>query len=182
MNNELGKFVGKTELQPTGYFAEREFTCWRERECNDVYPCRVSSQRSNGVSLKLDDVSIRFSKGAAKEIAHCLKDAFLVNLGNQVDVLFTSRKRKSKFERKFRKDVSGRWNFTADGRFKCYQMEDEVDFRKFSKVPVDTTEELGVYTVEDGGVELVFEFMCYSFGMHDAFWLAESLLEATRFE
>ena len=79
MNNELAKFVGKTELKPTVYFSEREFTCWREREFNDVYPCRVSSQEGSGVILKLDDVSIKFSKGVVQEISHCLKDAILVN-------------------------------------------------------------------------------------------------------
>jgi hypothetical protein len=178
----LGKIVGKTEVQPTVYFAEREFTCWRERECNDVYPCQVSSQGGNGVSLKLDDVSIKFSKGVAQEISHCLKDAFLVNLGNEVNALFTSGKRQCKLERKFRKDVSGRWSYMADGRFKCQQMGSEIYFRKFAKVPVKSMGELGVYTVEDGGVELVLESMCYSFGMQDALWLAESLMEAIRFE
>lgn len=169
-------------MQPAVFFAEREFTCWRERECNDLYPCQVSSQGSNGVRLKLDDVSIRFSKGVAQEIAHCLKDAFLVNLGNQVNVLFTSKKRKSKLERKFHKDVSGRWNYMADGRFKSQQTENEIYFSKLVKIPGDTMEELGIYTVEDGGVELVFDFMCYSFSMQDAFWLAESLMDANRYE
>jgi hypothetical protein len=130
--------------------------------------------------LKLDDVSIRFSKGVAQEIADCLKDAFLVNLGNQVNVLFTSKKRKSKLERKFHKDVSGRWNYTADGRFKFQQTENEVYFSKLAKIPGDTMEELGVYTVEDGGVELVFDFMCYSFSMQDAFWLADNLMKANQ--
>ncbi|VVQ23568.1 hypothetical protein PS928_05563 [Pseudomonas fluorescens] len=174
--------MSKVEKQSFVFFAEREFTCWRERECNDVYPCQISSQGSNGVTLKLDDTTIRFAKGVAQEISHCLKDAFLVNLGNEVNVLFTSRKRKSKLERKFRKDVSGRWNYMADGRFKCQQKENEIYFMKFSKAPVETMEELGVYTVEEGGIELVLESMCYSFGMQDAFWLAESLLAATHFE
>jgi hypothetical protein len=176
------KIVVKAEVQPTVYFAERDFTCWRERECNDVYPCRVSSQGGNGVRLKLDDVSIRFSKGVAQEISHCLKDAFLVNLGNEVNALFFSGERKSKLERKFLKDVSGRWDYTADGRFKCQQMGNEIYFTKFAKIPVKSMGKLGINTVEDGGVELVLESMCYSFGMQDAFWLAEILLEAIRFE
>ena len=37
---------------------------------------------------------------------------------------------------------------------------------------------MGVYTVDEGGVELVFDFMCYSFSMLDAVWLANSLMEA----
>jgi hypothetical protein len=134
------------------------------------------------VSLKLDEVCIRFSKGVVQEISHCLKDAFLVNIGNKVSVLFTSRKRKCKLDRKFRKDVSGNWVYTADERFKCQQIEGEIYFEKFAKAPLKNMEELGVYTVGDSGVELVFEFMCYSLGMQDAFWLAENLLEATRFE
>ena len=170
--------MSKTETQPAEFFAEREFICWRGREHDELYSCQVSSLGSNGVSLKLDDVSIRFSKGVAQEIAHCLKDAFLVNLGNQVNVLFTSKKRKSKLERKFRKDVSGRWNYKADGRFKCLQTESGIYFSKLAKVPGGTMEELGVYTVEDGGVELVFDFMRYSFSMQDAVWLADALMAA----
>ena len=174
--------MSKTETQPAEFFAEREFICWRGREHDELYSCQVSSLGSNGVSLKLDDVSIRFSKGVTREIAHCLKDAFLVNLGNQVNVLFTSRKRKSKLERKFRKDVSGLWNYTADGRFKCQQTENEIYFSKLTNVPGATMVELGVYTVEDGGVELVFDFMRYSFSMQDAVWLVDALMEAIKYE
>jgi hypothetical protein len=47
-------------------------------------------------------------------------------------------------------------------------MGEELYFTKFAKVPVKSMEELGVYTVEDGGVELVLKSMCYSFGMQDA--------------
>ena len=74
--------------------------------------------------------------------------------------------------------MSGRWNYKADGRFKCLQTENGIYFSKLAKVPGDTMEELGVYTVEDGGVELVFDFMRYSFSMQDAVWLADALMEA----
>lgn len=37
---------------------------------------------------------------------------------------------------------------------------------------------VAVYTIEDGGVELVFDFMGYSFSMLDAVWLANALMEA----
>ncbi|QFG30061.1 hypothetical protein F6476_13065 [Pseudomonas umsongensis] len=172
--------MSKVEMQTAVFFTEHEFTCWRERECNDVYPCQVSSQGSNGVTLRLDDTTIRFAKGVAQEVARCLKDAFLVNFGNTVNVLFTSGKRESKLERVFRKDVAGRWHYKANGRFKCRQTESEIYFSKITKVPGDPMEEIGIYTVEDGGVELVFGYIGYSFSMLDASWLAENLMKANQ--
>lgn len=103
-----------------------------------------------------------------------------MNFGNTVNVLFTSGKRKSKLERVFRKDVAGRWNYKANGRFKCRQTESEIYFSRITTVPGDPMEELGIYTVEDGGVELVFGYMCYSFRMLDASWLAENLIKANQ--
>lgn len=167
-------------MQPAVFFTEREFTCKRELECNEVYVCQVSSQGGSGVTLRFGDTTIRFAKGVAQEVASCLKDAFLVNFGNSVNVLFTSGKRKSKLEIVFRKDTSGRWSYKADGRFKCLQTENEIYFSKVTTVPGNPMEKLGIYTVEGGGVELVFDFMCCSFSMLDASWLAESLMKANQ--
>lgn len=167
-------------MQSAVFFAEREFTCKRELGCSDVYTCQVSSQGGSGVTLKFGDTTIRLAKGVAQEVARCLKDAFLVNFGNTVDVLFTSGKRKSKMEREFRKDVAGRWNYEANGRFKYRQTESEIFFSKMTKVPGDPMEELRIYTVEGGGVELVFGYVCYSFSMLDASWLAENLMKANQ--
>jgi hypothetical protein len=175
-----GFVVNDIEVQPIVFFAEREFTCWREREYNDQYACQVSGRGNNGVSVNLDNSSIGFSKGVALEIAYCLKDAFLVNLGNQVGALFTSPKRNCTLERKFRKTVSGRWIYTADGQFRFKETAGELHFSKMSKAVSDATGKLGVYTVDDEGVELVFDFMCFSFSVSDALWLADNLLEAVR--
>ncbi|TKJ78792.1 hypothetical protein PspCFBP13509_16135 [Pseudomonas sp. CFBP13509] len=40
------------------------------------------------------------------------------------------------------------------------------------------TTSIVVCTIEGGGYELVFPFMCYSFTEDDAFWLSEVLLSA----
>jgi hypothetical protein len=37
-----------------------------------------------------------------------------------------------------------------------------------------------VCTIQDGGYELVFPFMCYSFTQDDATWLSEGLLNASQ--
>jgi hypothetical protein len=80
-------------------------------------------------------------------------------------------------ERKYRKGVFG-WSYTADGQFRCHESENEVYFFELPTGVYDTTEQVSVYTVDEGGVELVFEFMNYSFSMLDAVWLANSLMEA----
>lgn len=121
-------------MQSAMFFPEREFTRRRELECNCVYPCQVSSQAGNDVILKLNDTTVRFEKGIAQRVSRCLKDAFLVNFGNTVNVLFTSGKRKSKLERVFKKDAIGRWNYKANGRLKCRLTDNEIYSIKITAV------------------------------------------------
>jgi hypothetical protein len=42
------------------------------------------------------------------------------------------------------------------------------------------TTSIVVCTIQDGGYELVFPFMCYSFTQDDATWLSEGLLNASQ--
>ena len=171
----MGKHDGQSEV----FLATRDLTCWREREYNDKYPCQVSSCLGvNSVDINLDIVSIRFANAVAVEIARCLYDAVLITVGNLAGFVPTPAARDSTFERKYHKRVSGDWSYTADGKFICHGSESTVYFVELPTDTNDTTEQVGVYTVEDGGAELVFEFMCYSFSMLDAVWLANSLIEA----
>jgi len=171
-------FVGKNDGQSGIFLAARDFTCWRDREFNDQYPCHVSRRGEDGVNLNLDIVLIVFASAIAEDIARCLYDAVLITVGNLAGFVPTPASRDSILERKYRKKVSGKWSCTADGKFSCHGSESEVYFVEVSTDANDTTENVGVYTVDDGGVELVFEFMCYSFSMLDAVWLANSLMEA----
>lgn len=171
--------MSKHDGQPEVFLATRDLTCWREREYNDQYPCQVSScQGGNSVNINLDIVSIRLANAAAEEVARCLYDAVLIIVGNLAGFVPTPAARDCVLERKYRRRVSGKWSYAADGQFSCHGSESEV---YFIELPIDanySTEQVGVYTVDESGVELVFEFMCYSFSMLDAVWLANSLMEA----
>ena len=171
----MSKHDGQSEV----FLATRNLTCWREREYSDQYPCQVSScQGVNSIDINLDIVSIRLANAVAEEIARCLYDAVLITVGNLAGFVPTPAARDCVFERKYRKRVSGKWSYAADGQFSCHGSESEVYFVELPIDANDSTEQVGVYTVDESGVELVFEFMCYSFSMLDAVWLANSLMEA----
>ena len=171
----MGKHDGQSEV----FLATRDLTCWRDREYNEKYPCQVSScQGVNSVDINLDIVSIRFASPVAEEVARCLYDAVLITVGNLAGFVPTPAARDSMLERKYYKRVSGDWSYTADGKFSCHGSESTVYFVELPTDTNDATEQVGVYTVDEGGVELVFDFMCYSFSMLDAVWLANSLMEA----
>lgn len=177
-NKILAVSVGKDEGQSGVFLATRDFTCWRDREFNDKYSCRVSGLGDSGVKLNLDIVSIRFANAVAEDIARCIYDAVLVTVGTKAGFLPTPAKRTSKLERKFRNIAPGCWSYTADGSFNCRETEGEFAFYELLSTVDDMTGGVGVYTIDDGGIELVFDFMSYSFNMADAVWLANSLMEA----
>jgi len=170
--------VSKHDRQSEVFLATRDLTCWREREYNDQYSCRVASYHGvNSVDINLDTVSIRLANAVAEEIARCLYDAVLIIVGNLAGFVRTPAARDTLLERKYRKRVSGKWSYSADGRFLCHKSESNVYALELSTDANDTTEQVGVYNV-DGGVELVFEFTYFSFSMLDAVWLVNSLMEA----
>ena len=171
------KFVGKNEVRPATFLAEREFVCWHGREHDELYSCKVSRQGDHYVSLNLDIMPYRFASTVAQDIARCLYDAVLVTIGNLAGFVPTPTARDSKLERTFRKRVSGEWSYSADGVFDGHETEDQV-YVELAVDESDKTEKVGVYTIEGGGVELVFDFIGYSFSMHDAVWLANALMEA----
>ncbi|WP_223527293.1 hypothetical protein [Pseudomonas sp. BF-B-26] len=165
-------------MQSVAYFAKRELTCWRDREYNDQYDCLVSTQGDYGVSIKLDVASIRFSDYVAQEIARCIYDAVLVTVGNRAKFVPTPAPRDCVLQRKYRKGISD-WHYTADGEFSCREADEETHFSEL-QADSDTTEgSVGVHTIDGGGIELVFDFMSYSFSMLDAVWLVNTLMEAT---
>jgi hypothetical protein len=174
----MENFVSKIEMQPAAFFAERELICWRGRDFDELYPCQVSRQVDQYVSLKLDIMPFRFADAVAEDIARCLYDAVLITVGNQAGFVPTPADRDSILKRSYRKRISEEWSYCADGRFNCHETEDGSYVVELAVDESEKTERVGVYTVEDGGVELVFEFMCYSFSMLDAVWLANAMMEA----
>jgi hypothetical protein len=170
------KLVSKTEMKQTVFFAERKFVCWRGRE--EMYSCQVAREEDDYVSLNLDIMSFRFADAIAEGIAHCLYDAVLIIVGNLAGFVPTPAGRDSILERRYRKRISGEWSYYADGKFNCHETEDEAYVVELATEENEKTEKVSVYTIEEGGVELVFDFMGYSFSMRDAVWLANALMEA----
>jgi len=173
----MAVFVEDDKKQSGRFFVARNFTCWRDREYNDQYPCQVFRQSENTVNLNLDIVSVVFASAVAEEIARCLYDAVLITVGNLAGFAPTPAARNSLLQRKYRKGFFG-WTYNADGNFNCHGSDSDVYFVELTTDANDKTKNVGVYTVDEGGVEIVFEFMCYSFSMLDAVWLANSLMEA----
>jgi len=171
-------FMNEDRAQPAVFFAEREFICWRGREYYELYSCQISRQGNRYVDLKLDIMTIRFVDAIAVEIARCLYDTVLITVGNLAGFVPTPADRECMLERTYRKRVPGEWSYCATGRFNCHETEDEIYVVELAMDESDKTERVRVYTVEDGGVELVFDFMCYSFSMHDAVWLSNALMVA----
>jgi hypothetical protein len=171
-------FMSEDRAQPAAFFAEREFICWRGREYDELYSCQVSRQGDHYVSVNLDIMPFRFVDAVAEDIARCLYDAVLITVGNLAGFVPTPADRECMLERTYCKRVSGEWSYCATGRFNCHETEDKIYVVELAMDESDKTERVRVYTVEDGGVELVFDFMCYSFSMHDAVWLSNSLMEA----
>lgn len=171
-------FMNEDRAHPAAFFAEREFICWRGRDDDEMYSCQVSRQGDHYVDLKLDIMPIRFVDAVAVEIARCLYDAVLITVGNLAGFVPTPADRECMLERTYRKIVSEEWRYCAIGWFNCHETENEVYVAELAMDESDKTERVRVYTVEDGGVELVFDFMSYSFSMHDAVWLSNALMEA----
>jgi hypothetical protein len=170
--------MSKAEVKPAPFFAERKLTCWRDREYDDRYRCRVSRGGDNRINLELDIIETSFANAVAEELARCLYDAVFILVGNLAGYVLTPTARDSIFERNYRGGVSGRWRYLAEGKFTCKVSDKEVYFVDMPAGTDDAHEEVCIYSMEDGGVEIVFEFMCYSFSMHDAVWLANALMEA----
>lgn len=170
-------FMNKVKMQPAAFFAEREFVSWWGREDDEKYSCQVSRQGDHYVSVNLDLMAIRFVDAVAEDIARCLYDAVLVTVGNLAGFVPTPAARECMLERTYCKIVSEPWSYCAYGRFNCHETEDETYVVELAMDDSDKTERVRVFTV-DGGVELVFDFTCYSFSMHDAVWLSNALMEA----
>ncbi|WP_043302104.1 hypothetical protein [Pseudomonas sp. GM55] len=170
--------MNKAQVQPAEFFAEREFVCWLGREDDEKYSCQVSRQGDYYVSVNLDLMSIRFVDAVAEDIARCLYDAVLITVGNLAGFVPTPADRECMLERTYRKRVSGEWNYCANGRFNCHETEDEVYVVELAVDENDKTEQVRVYTDDEGGVELVFDFTSHSFSMDDAVWLSNALMEA----
>lgn len=172
------KIVIKTETQPVRFFAEREFACWRERDSQKSYPCQVSKQEDNYISLSLDDLSYRLSETIAEDIARCILDAGLVSMGKLKGYIPKPAMRESAFDRWYKINSSGAWNYFGEGTFSCHRSGGVISFTELLTDENDTAEKMGIYTVDDDEIKLVLKSVSYLLNMLDAVWLSNALMEA----
>lgn len=170
--------MSKAEIQTTGFFTEREFTCWRERDYEKFYPCKVSKQEGNYVSLSMGDMSYSFDDALAEDIARCILDADLVTVGKLYGYIPKPAMRDSEFDSWYKQNSSGTWNYFGEGMFGCHRSGGVITFIERVPDEDDTAEIMGIYTIDDVGITLVLESSSYSFSKLDAVWLSNALMGA----
>lgn len=161
------------------FFATRDFICWRDREFDDnKYPCIVNNIGGDGVLMELGIDLVLFTNHVAQEVARCMYDAVLVTVGNKAQFLPTPAKRECVLLRSYWRGESD-WVYKAEGTFAYREVGAESHYSELYADGDSTSSRVMVNTIEEYGIELVFEFMCYSFSMLDAVWLANALMQAS---
>lgn len=150
----------------------REFDSWRGLDFDEKYTCAIEVLRSARIMIELDIVNCSVSLEVAQEIAECLKEALAISVddeGYQVEV---------------KKRPNGLFKIRSLARVRAMQYSAygeiavEDASRDFSEDSSSGTTSIVLATIQGGGYELIFPFMCYSFTKADATWLSEALFKA----
>lgn len=153
---------------------KRDFLCWRGREFDDRYECRVSGIEGGGASVEFEFEGIDVGSEVAADIAFCLSEALAMTEQTDVESATAALRYEGMLKRKYRLS-HGAWQFSATGFFPVENASTEL---------LDGTLGAGtlvaVRIIEEGGFELELEEMGYSFSAQDALWLQEKLLEVTQ--
>ncbi|MBP5952766.1 hypothetical protein [Pseudomonas sp. P42] len=150
----------------------REFDCWRGLDFDEKYKCAIEVLPSARIMIEMDIVSCSVTLEVAQEIAECVKEALAISVdddGYQVEV-------------KKRPNGLFKIRSLAGMRGMQYAAFDEIDVEDasgdFFEDSSSGTTSIVVATIQDGGYELIFPFMGYSFTKADAAWLSEALFKA----
>jgi hypothetical protein len=150
----------------------REFDSWRSLDYGEKYSCAIEVLPSARIMIELDNLSCSVTLEVALEIAECLKEALAISVdddGYQVEV---------------KKRPNGLFNIRSLAGTHAMQ------YSAFGEIAVENasgdffedssscTTSIVVATIQGGGYELIFPFMCYSFTQTDATWLSEALFSA----
>lgn len=153
---------------------ERDFTCWRGLEFDEFYQCNVTGIDGGGVRIEFDSMGFEISADVAEAIAFSLSEAATVVKNTDIEAMTGARREECLLPRKYRL-AQGRWLFSATGVVHVSNASDGLlDEGNCGDTRVT------VRTIEEGGFELEFEWMGYSFSPVDAGWLQEKLLEASQ--
>lgn len=150
---------------------KREFLCWRGREFDERYECRVAGIEGGGASIEFEFEGIDVSSEVAADVAFCLSEALAMTEQTDVESATAALRYEGILKRKYRLS-HGAWQFSATGVFPIENASTELLEGTQSASTL-----VAVRTIEDGGFELELEEMGYSFSAQDALWLKEKLLE-----
>lgn len=153
---------------------KREFLCWRGREFDERYECRVAGTNGRGARIEFESEGVDVSAEVAEEIAFCLFEALAIAEQTDVESATAALRDEGQLSRKYRLSC-GVWQFSAVGVVHVENASPEL-FEGTEGAGIV----VGVRTIEEGGFELELEETWYSFSPQDAFWLQEKLLEVSR--
>ena len=152
---------------------KRDFLCWRGREFDDRYVCRVAGIEGGGASIEFEFEGIDVGSEVAADIAFCLSEALAMTEQTDVESATSAVRYEGMLKREYRLS-HGAWQFSATCVFPVENASTEL---------LEGTQSAGTFvavrTIEEGGFELELEEMGYSFSAQDALWLQEKLLEVT---
>lgn len=153
---------------------KRDFLCWRGREFDEFYECRVAGTDRRGARIEFESEGVDVSAEVAGEIAFCLSEALAIAEQAGVESVTAAVREEGLLNRKYRLSC-GAWQFSAEGTVHVENANLE-----FLDGAVGAGILVAVRTIEEGGFELQFEWRGYSFSAQDASWLQEKLLEVSQ--
>ncbi|THF34503.1 hypothetical protein E5170_09615 [Pseudomonas atacamensis] len=156
----------------TDFRISKEFDSWRGLESDETYTCVIEVLPTARIIIELDIVKFSVTPEVAKEISSCLREALAIDGDDEGDRADVENRSTSLF--KVRRTIGIRGlQYSASGEITIEDASGDV----CEGSPAGTTS-IVVCTIEGGGYELVFPFMCYSFTEDDTFWLSEGLFRA----
>lgn len=153
---------------------KRDFLCWRGRNFDERYECRVAAIGDGFVKVEFEFGWMEVSAEVAGEIAFCLSEALAIAEQTDVKTTTAAVREEELLTRKYRLSC-GAWQFSAQGTVHVENASSELLDGAISAGIL-----VAVRTIEDGGFELQFGWMGFSFSALDASWLQEKLLEASQ--
>ena len=153
---------------------KRDFLCWRGREVDERYECRVAGTDGRGASIEFELDGIVVGAEVAADIAFCLSEALAIAEQTDVESATAAVRDEGSLTRKYRLSC-GAWQVSATGVVPVENASPEL-----LGDAIGAGSFVAVRTIEEGGFELEFGGMGYSFSAQDASWLQETLLEVSQ--
>ena len=153
---------------------KRDFLCWRGRDFDERYECRVAAIGDGFVKVEFESDWMEISAGIAREIAFYLSEALAIAAQTNVKTTTAAVREEELLTRKYRLSC-GAWQFSAEGAVHVENASPE-----FLDGAIGAGILVAVRTIEEGGFELQFGWMGFSFSAQDACWLQEKLLEVSQ--